>query len=101
MKALRVIYSKDNQIISTYGLEGPGVYPVSLEDYLRTYLDCKGLELTDPTQITRFLASDGNIVSDDKVIVGAPRPSSSETPRRDLMKELDNLKAQLAAKSVI
>jgi hypothetical protein len=94
VKALRIFYNQNSEIIWTHGLEGTGVFPTTAEDDLKALpVGTQCLEITDPELIRAFNASSTNTIQDGKLIIGKPDPIIPPEPIRDLEAELDDLKA--------
>ena len=61
MKALRIYYDKDGEIIWTSGLSGPGDFPRTLPEELRGLPDGTNyLEVDDEVTIDQFQKASGN-----------------------------------------
>lgn len=74
MKALRIFYNKDGNVIWTSSLEGSGVFPQSVSDELKSHEDgTQCLEIDDMDIINAFMQSDTNVIIDDKLIIGKSR----------------------------
>lgn len=116
IKAVRVFYRKtDSQIVWNSSLEGDGIFPRTIEEELVTIPnvevgttetsegiplggapeDYACIEVTDQSIITTFIASDSNTVVKGKLITGTPRPIVIPEPPRDLVAEIDELKAKV------
>ena len=111
IKAVRVFYRKsDSQIVWTRTLDGTGEFSTTIEQNLaempdnmpdgETPLggvpeDYACIEVTDQTTISAFMASDSNTVVKGKLITGTPRPIVIPEPPRDLVAEIDELKAKV------
>lgn len=102
MKALRLYYNKDGQIIWLSGLEGTGDFPRTIgEEFAQLPLDTDCIVITDQATIDAVLISDTNLIQDGKLIVGEPRPVPSVVPSRDLAAEIDALKLWAKTKGYI
>lgn len=101
MKAIKIFYDNAGNIITTVGLEGNGVYPYETKEYLKMLpAGVKCVELIDQLDINSFLASDSNYISDDKVVIGIPRPTFIQIPPRDLVKDVDSILFRLRVANI-
>jgi len=73
MKALRIYYNENGDIIWTSGLEGPGEFPLSVDDELKQLpVGTQCLEIADAATIDSFSNHEGNKVIDGKLVLGVP-----------------------------
>ncbi len=102
MNKLRVFYNDSGDCFYYHGLEGSGGYPETITAELNHYPSgTKCLEISDKTLIDDYMARDNNTVVDGTLILGDVRVTPEPPQPRDLPKELDDLKAALAAKGVL
>ncbi len=101
MEELRIFY-KDNQIIWTYGLEGNGVFPTTIEEDLQELPEGTAcITLTEQAEIDAFMASDDNTILDGALIIGEPRDEPPPPdPPRDLAAEIDAIIETFGADAV-
>lgn len=120
-KALRVFYRKsNNQIVWTHELRGTGKFPTTItqdlaeipDKIISRELDADGsvigetrvggvvqnyscIEEQDSQRASNALLSDNNKISNGKLIIGSKRVIVEHQPPRDLLAEIDELKARL------
>lgn len=110
-KALRVFYRKsDNQIIWTHELRGTGAFPTTIEADLAEIPykmpdglvalggnvdDYACIEEADTQRAINFLASDNNRIIKGKLVAGDRRVVPEPPLHRDLVAEIDEIKARV------
>jgi len=73
MNALRIFYNETGGIIGNCGLEGPGIFPYSIEVMLEGYPEgTQCLEIDNSATVDLFFHSEGSYVEDGVLVLGTP-----------------------------